>query len=233
MKGLFTLLLCFLFFPGFAAKPKHQYVRIKTDMGECVIMLYNETPLHRDNFIKLTKNKTYDGSLFHRIIKSFMIQGGDPDSRTAGNGARLGNGDLGYTVPAEFKDSLFHKKGALAAARDNNPEKASSGCQFYIVQGKIFTDSQLDSLELNRLKYKIPEWKRNIYKTLGGVPHLDNNYTVYGEVVTGMEMVDKIADVAKDDNDRPTTDVRMTVTVLDKRATRKLERQLKRLNSKK
>ncbi|MES2829076.1 MAG: peptidylprolyl isomerase [Bacteroidota bacterium] len=233
MKRLIVLILCLLSLPGFAAKPKHQYVRITTDMGACIIMLYNETPLHRDNFLKLTKSKIYDGTLFHRVIKTFMIQGGDPDSKTALSGAALGNGDVGYTVPAEFRDSLFHKKGVLAAARDDNPEKASSGSQFYIVQGKVLTDPQLDSLELNRLKYKIPEWKRNVYQTVGGVPHLDNKYTVYGEVVLGIEMIDKIAEVAKDDKDRPSTDIKMTVTILKKREIRRLEKQLKRINQKK
>lgn len=122
-------------------KPTNYYVKLSTDSGSCTIRLYNETPLHRDNFIKLTEKHFYDSLLFHRVIKDFMIQGGDPDSKNAPAGKMLGNGDAGYTVAAEFNDSLFHKKGVLAAARDNNPAKASSGCQFYIVQGKKYTEA--------------------------------------------------------------------------------------------
>ena len=226
MKNFYTLILCLCFTVTFAAKPKHQYVRIKTDLGECIVMLYNETPLHRDNFLKLTKEGVYNGTLFHRVIKDFMIQGGDPDSKNAKSGEQLGNGSVGYTVPAEFRDSLFHKKGVLAAARDNNPEKASSGSQFYLVQGKKFTDQQLDDLETKRLKFSIPEWQREIYKTQGGVPHLDRNYTVYGEVVKGIEMIDQIAEVDKDQSDRPLKDVSMTVTILKRREARRLEKEL-------
>nr|WP_121270011.1 peptidylprolyl isomerase [Pedobacter schmidteae] len=225
MKKYLTLILCLCFISAFSAKPKNQYVKIATEQGECIIKLYNETPLHRDNFIKLTEKGTYNGTLFHRVIKDFMIQGGDPDSKTAVKGALLGEGTVGYTVPAEFRDSLFHKKGVLAAARDDNPEKASSGSQFYLVQGKKFTDEQLDAVEKNRLKFKIPEWQRAVYKTLGGTPHLDRNYTVYGEVVKGIELIDKIAGAATDGNNRPTTDVKMTITVLKRRETRKLEKE--------
>jgi peptidyl-prolyl cis-trans isomerase B (cyclophilin B) len=210
----------------FAAKPKHQYVKISTAKGEVVVRLYNETPLHRDNFIKLAKAGFYNGTLFHRVIKSFMIQGGDPNSKTAKPDSVLGNGDVGYTIPAEFRDSLFHKKGVLAAARNNNPAKASSGCQFYIVQGKVFTDSMLNLTETNRLKFKLPEWQRQVYKTVGGAPHLDQNYTVYGEVVKGLEMVDTIAEVTTDKNNRPKEDIKMMVSVLSKRDIRKLEKEL-------
>jgi peptidyl-prolyl cis-trans isomerase B (cyclophilin B) len=157
-----------------------------------------------------------------------MIQGGDPDSKTAQPGTLLGEGTVGYTVPAEFRDSLFHKKGVLAAARDNNPEKASSGSQFYIVQGKTFTDAQLDDLENKRLKFKLPQYQREVYKTIGGTPHLDRNYTVYGEVVKGLEMVDKIAIVKTDGNNRPLEDVKMTINVLKRREARKLEKELAR-----
>jgi peptidyl-prolyl cis-trans isomerase B (cyclophilin B) len=224
-KALITLLvLCCM--NAFAAKPKHKYVRIKTDLGDCIVMLYNETPLHSSNFLKLSKKHYYDGTLFHRVIKDFMIQGGDPDSKKAAPGAALGEGDVGYTVPAEFRDSLFHKKGVLAAARDDNPEKASSGCQFYIVQGKTFTDEQLDMLEVKRLKHHIPEYQREVYKTLGGTPHLDRNYTVFGEVVRGIELIDRIAVLQTDPNDRPNQDVRMAVTVLKRRAAKKLEKTL-------
>lgn len=195
-------------------------------MGECIIKLYNETPQHRDNFLKLAKKGTYNGTLFHRVIKGFMVQGGDPDSKTAIAGALLGEGTVGYTVPAEFRDSLFHKKGVLAAARDDNPEKASSGSQFYIVQGKVFTDQQLDDVENKRLKFKIPQWQREVYKTIGGAPHLDRNYTVYGEVVKGLELIDKIAVVETDGNNRPLSDVKMTITILKRREAKKLEKEL-------
>jgi peptidyl-prolyl cis-trans isomerase B (cyclophilin B) len=226
MKKVFFLLLIVCCVQVFAAKPKHQYVKISTAKGEVVVRLYNETPLHRDNFIKLAKAGFYNGTLFHRVIKSFMIQGGDPNSKTAKPDSVLGNGDVGYTIPAEFRDSLFHKKGVLAAARNNNPTKASSGCQFYIVQGKVFTDSMLNLTETNRLKFKLPEWQRQVYKTVGGAPHLDQNYTVYGEVVKGLEMVDTIAEVTTDKNNRPKEDVKMMVTVLTKREAKKIEKEL-------
>jgi len=196
-------------------------------MGECIIQLYNETPLHRDNFIKLIKTKVFDGTLFHRVIKDFMIQGGDPDSKNAKPGAEIGEGTVGYTVPAEFRDSLFHKKGVLGAARDDNAEKASSGSQFYIVQGKKFTDEQLDAVETNRLKFKLSPEHREVYKTIGGTPHLDRNYTVFGEVVRGLDLVDKVAVVPTDPKDRPLADVKMTVTVLKRREARRLEKELK------
>lgn len=228
MKNFFTAFLCLCFVSAFSAKPKHQYVKIQTEMGECIIKLYNETPQHRDNFLKLTEKGTYNGTLFHRVIRDFMIQGGDPDSKNAAEGALLGAGTLGYTVPAEFRDSLFHKKGVLAAARDNNPEKASSGSQFYLVQGKTLTDEQLDALEKNRLKFKLPQWQREIYKTQGGTPHLDRNYTVYGEIVRGIDLVDKIAEVKTDSNNRPLSNVKMTITVLKRREAKKLEKEFAR-----
>lgn len=231
MKKLLTLLLTICFFTTFAAKPKNQYVKITTSKGEVVIKLYNETPLHRDNFLKLAKQGFYNGTLFHRVIKAFMIQGGDPDSKNATPEASLGDGGPKYMVPAEFRDSLFHKKGVLAAARegdDVNPAKSSSSSQFYIVQGKVWTDSTLNVLETKRLKFKIPEWQRQVYKTIGGSPHLDRNYTVYGEVVKGLEMVDNIAAEPTGKGDRPLTDVKMTVTVLTKREAKKLEKELKK-----
>jgi len=226
-KHVLIILFALYIVSAHAAKPKHKYVRLKTEMGECIVKLYNETPEHRNNFLKLAKSKFYNGTLFHRVIKNFMIQGGDPDSKNAEKGKLLGEGDLGYTICPEFNDSLFHKKGVLAAARDDNPEKASSGCQFYIVQGKVFTDEQLDAVETKRLKHKIPQWQREVYKTIGGAPHLDGSYTVYGEVVVGLAMIDKIADMAIDTNNRPLSDVKMTVTVLKRRAARKLEKSLK------
>jgi peptidyl-prolyl cis-trans isomerase B (cyclophilin B) len=223
-----TLIACLVFISlnALAAKPKHQFVRISTDKGSCVVLLYNQTPLHRDNFVKITQEGKLSETLFHRVIKSFMIQGGDPDSKTAKPGQALGDGDWGYTVPAEFRDSLFHKKGVIAAARNNIPSKASSACQFYLAQGEVFTDEQLDLLEQNLLKRKIPTWQREVYKTMGGIPRLDQNYTVFGEVVQGIEMIDTIAAVTKDSADRPIDDVRMTVTVLKKKEAKKLEKQL-------
>ena len=226
MKKSLIACLVFLSLTVFAAKPKHQFVRISTDKGSCVVLLYNQTPLHRDNFVKITQEGKLSETLFHRVIKSFMIQGGDPDSKTAKPGQALGDGDWGYTVPAEFRDSLFHKKGVIAAARDDIPSKASSACQFYLAQGKVFTDEQLDLLEQNRLKRKIPTWQREVYKTLGGIPHLDQNYTVFGEVVQGIEMIDTIAAVKTGAADRPVDDVRMTVTVLKKKEAKKLEKSL-------
>ena len=226
MKKTLIACLVFLSLNALAAKPKHQFVRISTEKGTCVVLLYNQTPLHRDNFVKITQEGKLSETLFHRVIKGFMIQGGDPDSKTAKPGQALGDGDWGYTVPAEFRDSLFHKKGVIAAARDDIPSKASSACQFYLAQGKVFTDEQLDLLEPNRLKRKIPTWQREVYKTLGGIPHLDQNYTLFGEVVQGIEMIDTIAAVKTGAADRPVDDVRMTVTVLKKKEAKKLEKSL-------
>ena len=227
MKKIFTLiLLCAIAVTAFA-KPKNQYVRIKTVYGTCIIRLYNETPQHRDNFIKLVKKGFYNGTLFHRVIQNFMIQGGDPDSKTAKAGDELGNGDLKYKVPAEFRDSVFHKRGVLAAARDDNPTKASSATQFYIVEGKRYTDEDLDKLIAGRLKgRKIPESEREYYKSVGGTPQLDQSYTVYGEVVFGLDMVDRIAAVKKDKRDRPLVDVPMTVELLSNRECRRLDKIL-------
>ena len=228
MKKIFTLILLFLCVSAaFARPPKNQYVRISTSYGSVIIRLYNQTPLHRDNFIKLAKKGFYNGTLFHRVIQNFMIQGGDPDSKNAMAGLELGNGDVGYTVPAEFRDSLFHKRGVLAAARDDNPTKASSGCQFYIVEGKRFTEGKMDTLETTRLKgHKIPAWQRELYKSVGGSPHLDHNYTVYGEVVSGIDMVDRIAAVKTDECDRPVTDVAVTVDVLSKSECKQMDKLL-------
>lgn len=195
-------------------------ILLQTTMGDIVVRLSDSTPLHRDNFLKLVKVGYYDSVLFHRVIKDFMIQGGDPDSKNAPSGQPLGNGGPAYTIPAEFRQTLFHKKGVIAAARDNNPEKASSGSQFYIVQGKKFTEADLENMENNRLKRKIPTEQREVYKTLGGTPHLDQNYTVFGEVVKGLEVVDKIASVETSkaaDRDRPLQDVRIIKAKLVKR----------------
>ena len=208
------------------AKPKHSYVKIKTSKGECIVMLYNQTPKHRDNFLKLAKEGFYNGTLFHRVINEFMIQGGDPDSKTAAAGQALGSGDLGYRVDAEFRDSLFHKKGVLAAARDNNPEKASSASQFYLVHGKKFTYEELEKTRMNRMNGRlIPDSQRSIYKTLGGTPHLDGNYTVYGEIVQGLDMVDTIASVTTSTGNRPVEDISMQVSILKRSEARKLEKR--------
>ena len=202
-------------------KDRKKDVLLQTNYGDIVVRLSDSTPLHRDNFLKLVKTHYYDSVLFHRVIKNFMIQGGDPNSRHAKPGEPLGEGGPGYTIPAEFRSTLFHKKGVIAAARDNNPEKASSGSQFYIVQGKIFTDAGLDSVETYRLKgRKIPAEQREVYKTVGGAPHLDQGYTVFGEVVKGLDVVDKIASVATskgEDKDRPLDDGRIIKTKLIKR----------------
>jgi cyclophilin family peptidyl-prolyl cis-trans isomerase len=231
MKKLFTVLFLLITATAFAGGPKNQYVRIKTSYGECIIRLYNETPQHRDNFIKLTRQGFYNGTLFHRVIQNFMIQGGDPDSKDpqkATPGAELGNGDVGYTVPAEFKDSIFHKRGVLAAARDDNPKKASSGCQFYIVEGKRYTAGKLDTLEkaprMNGHKFR--QWQREWYQSVGGTPQLDQNYTVFGEVVIGLDMVDRIAAVKTGERDRPVVDVPMTVELLSKKECKQLDELL-------
>ena len=236
-------------------------IEMVTTKGTMVLELYNETPKHRDNFIKIANDKVLDSVLFHRVIEGFMIQGGDPDSKTAQPGERLGSGGLGYKVDAEFLPELFHKKGVLAAARDGNLQRASSSTQFYIVQGDIIENDSLIDRDQERIngwlaehyfkndplnkalvdsvqsaidsknwdnyrlyndsikvlaenytnfdKYSIPAGHREVYKTLGGVPFLDQNYTVFGEVVQGLEIVDSIAGVETDPNDRPVEDVRI------------------------
>lgn len=192
-----------------------------TDSGTITLRLSDSTPLHHDHFLSLVKQGYYDSILFHRVINSFMIQGGDPDSKRAKPGEKLGNGGPSYTIPAEFRTTLFHRKGVLAAARQGdlaNPQKASSGSQFYIVQGKKFTPAGLDSVETYRLKgRKIPAEQRVVYQTLGGSPHLDQQYTIFGEVVMGLEVVDKIAGTLTDPENRPLTDIRITKAKLVKR----------------
>lgn len=186
-------------------------VEMTTSMGKMVFVLYNDTPLHRDNFLKLVKEHTYDSLLFHRVIKNFMIQAGDPNSRNAKPNQMLGDGTLGYTVPAEFRPNHIHKKGALCAARqgDNiNPRKESSASQFYVVQGQVWDDKTLNMME-QRFGKKFTAEQRKIYTTVGGTPHLDGDYTVFGELVEGMEVVDKIAAVETGAADRPVKDVRI------------------------
>lgn len=204
-------------------KDRKKDILLHTNYGDMVVRLSDSTPLHRDNFIRLVKAKYFDSLLFHRVINRFMIQGGDPDSKLAKPGQALGNGGPRYTIPAEFRSSLFHVKGVIAAARegdDVNPSKASSGSQFYIVQGKVFTEPGLDSVETRRLKRRLPDYQREVYKTIGGTPHLDQNYTIFGHVVKGIDVIDKIAVVATSkgpDRDRPLEDVRIIEAKLVKR----------------
>jgi cyclophilin family peptidyl-prolyl cis-trans isomerase len=189
-------------------------VKITTDSGIIIVKLYDSTPLHRDNFAKLVGEKFYDSLIFHRVISGFMIQGGDPQSKNSEPGVMLGGGggDMAR-IPAEFKPFLFHKKGTLCAARDGNPEKASSACQFYIVQGVKYTDEQLNGMEMQMGK-KFTSNERLAYKTLGGTPQLDQNYTVFGEVIKGLNVIDKIASVEKGMADRPVGDVRMKMEII-------------------
>ena len=243
-------------------------VNISTSFGDIVVRLYDETPAHRDNFLKLAREGFYDGTLFHRVIKDFMIQGGDPESKGAPKGKQLGSGDAGYTLPAEFNPALFHKRGALSAARlgDNvNPERRSSGCQFYIVWGRKYSMGQIGQLEkqsfmqaqqsvfdslVRKNREKVMQLRRNrdqaglmelqneliaeteaivkeqglgklsdaqkeAYTTVGGTPFLDGQYTVFGEVESGLEIVGKIQEVSTDGNDRPQKDIEMKVTVIE------------------
>lgn len=261
--------LAFVFMACPDEKAKGTIVRMSTSQGDIDILLYEETPLHKENFLKLVEEKYYDSVLFHRVINQFMIQGGDPESKNAASGTMLGNGGPSYTVPAEFNPKFIHKKGALSAARQGdqiNPNKESSGSQFYLVQGKVYDSTELvnmikqmnmrraqtkiqaylfkpensaelekarniqmnqpDSLEIfiESLKQKIgveefsytPEQIKT-YTTIGGTPFLDMDYTVYGEIVNGLDVVDKIASVATDGNDRPVEDIRiLSVKVIKK-----------------
>jgi cyclophilin family peptidyl-prolyl cis-trans isomerase len=224
MKKIFLLCLGLLLAIGtntFAQKKKKSMekaatdtlIEITTDYGTMKLKLYKETPLHRANFMKLVSEGFYDSLLFHRVIKGFMIQGGDPDSKNAAPGKMLGSGDVGYKVPAELIDTLYHKKGVLAAARDGNPEKASSGCQFYIVQGKPMTEAEIKQAE-QRVGFTMSEKQKSDYMTIGGSPWLDRNYTVFGEIVEGLDVIDKIAAVKTLPGDRPETDVRMSIKLI-------------------
>lgn len=198
---------------GLFAQKKDYVYTLESGNEKIQFLLYEETPLHKRNFQKLVKGKFYDGLLFHRVIQNFMIQGGDPESKHAEAGARLGSGgDNLERIPFEYHPSRFHKKGVIAAARDNNPEKKSSACQFYIVQGKKFTDTEIDGFE-KRTGAKYTEEQRNTYKTLGGTPHLDKNYTVFGEVLGSTALLDKIAAVKTDESNRPLEDQRMKISM--------------------
>ncbi len=200
-------------FDIFIPAPENCQVLIETDYGNMLIELSDETPLHRDNFVKLVEEGFYDGLLFHRVINGFMIQGGDPDSKNAKKGQPLGSGTNGYEVPAEFVESLIHEKGALCAARRNNPEKKSSGCQFYIVQGKPVPPALLDKIATQK-KERYSTLQKATYKNKGGTPQLDGNYTVFGKVVEGLEIIDKIARVKTDARDRPDEDVKMKIRIV-------------------
>ena len=202
-----------------ACKKSEVHVVLETTKGDIELKLYDATPQHRDNFVKLVTECAYDSLLFHRVIRDFMIQGGDPDSKNAAPGVFLGEGDRPYTVPAEFRldEGIFHRRGVLAAARegdDVNPEQRSSAMQFYIVWGKIFDEQGLDNVQ-KRLdertggRVKLTPEMREVYKTVGGTPHLDGQYTVFGEVVSGLDVVDAIQQVPTDRNDRPLDDVRI------------------------
>jgi cyclophilin family peptidyl-prolyl cis-trans isomerase len=219
-KRILPILLIFLFFTvkltaqtaktqdsSKVKQEKEILVLITTSFGDIKVKLYNDTPLHRDNFVKLVNQGYFNGSTFHRVIKSFMIQGG---STPGSNGAQ----DVGYTIPAEILKNHFHKKGALCAARTDNPKKESSGSQFYIVQGKVFNDLELNTIG-QQSGHVFTKEERNTYKTIGGSPHLDANYTVFGEVVEGLDIIDKIAAVKTLPGDRPVEDLKMTMKIVE------------------
>ncbi|MFZ5939119.1 MAG: peptidylprolyl isomerase [Bacteroidota bacterium] len=192
-------------------------IKISTNYGDILIKLYKDTPYHRENFIKLTRDGFFNQQMFHRVINQFMIQGGDPHSVNAAKGQRLGTGGPGYTIPAEFRENHYHKKGVIASARqgDNvNPEKASSGSQFYIVQGKVFTIDELMLMEQRGIHRPFTKEEIEAYTKVGGTPHLDGSYTVFGEVVDGMEVIDKIAASPTDPYDRPVEDIVYTISLV-------------------
>jgi cyclophilin family peptidyl-prolyl cis-trans isomerase len=213
-NSIILAILC-LIVTGVSAQKKSkkdEVVTIATSKGTMRFILFDQTPKHKANFLKLAKDKFYDGLLFHRVIDDFMIQGGDPNSRNAKPDEMLGKGDNGYKIPAEFNAKLFHQKGALAAARDNNPAKESSGCQFYVVEGRKWGKADLEK-QSARAARKLTESQKKVYETIGGTPHLDGAYTVFGQLIDGMDVLDKIASVDKDERDRPEKDVSMKVSV--------------------
>lgn len=213
-KFIYCTLLAICFSTASMAQKSPIRVKISTDSGSIVVRLYDETPLHRDNFIKLVREGFYDSLMFHRVIPEFMIQGGDPTSKNAPAGTMLGGGGGNMErIPAEFHPNLYHKRGTLSAARDNNPAKASSACQFFLVQGKKYTDGEL-SMIANRTGKTFSDEQRKVYTTEGGTPFLDQDYTVFGEIESGIEVVDKIAAAQKDGANRPLIDIRMQITEL-------------------
>jgi len=212
LNSLFLLMLLGLVLPFLGCKAKEHHALISTDYGDIDIMLYNSTPQHRDNFIKLVKSGFYDSLLFHRVIDLFMIQGGDPTSKNSPAGESLGSGGPGYEIPAEI--GAPHLRGTLAAARLVSEDKRSSGSQFYIITGVKQNEAELKYYEEQK-KIKYNEAQRHIYMNLGGYPSLDVEYTVFGEVVRGMEVVEKIAKEPKDPHDRPLKDIRMKIKMID------------------
>jgi cyclophilin family peptidyl-prolyl cis-trans isomerase len=213
MKKNILLLFSIALITVSATAQKHK-VKIETEYGNIIVMLYDNTPKNTENMLKNAKEHVYDSTLFHRVIPKFMVQAGDPESKNAKPGAMLGNGGLKYTIPAEINDTDFHKKGALGVARDNNPDKSGSASQFYLVVGKVCTDDELDNVE-KRTGHKFSPAQREAYKTVGGTPHLDGNYTVFGEIVEGQDIADKISLEARDKSDRPNKDIRIiSLTVM-------------------
>ena len=211
LTTLFTLVLAFSVFSQERVK-----VKIETVHGEMIAELYNETPTHRDNFIKLVEKGFYDGTLFHRVIPNFMIQGGDPVSKEANPSQQIGNGGPGYTLPAEFNPNLIHKKGALAAARMGdavNPKKESSGSQFYIVEGQVYDAQKMAMIE-QRMGVKLSDIQKKAYSSIGGTPDLDGGYTVFGEVIKGLEVITKISNLKRNKNNLPLEKAVMKVSII-------------------
>ena len=216
MKRILSLLAFALMVCSAKGQTSTSEVLLETTAGNIRIALFDETPQHRDNFLKLIKEHVYDSLLFHRVIKDFMIQGGDLHSKHAQPGQRLGSGDYNYTVEAEFRlPKLFHRRGMVAMAREGdrvNPERRSSACQFYIVWGRVYNDARLmkvqERLDTTAHVQLTPEMQE-VYKTVGGIPHLDGQYTVFGEVTEGLDVVDRIQQSATDPNDRPLEDIRI------------------------
>ena len=207
-----ALLATVVLTPACEQREKEYKAVIITDFGDITILLYNSTPIHRDNFIKLAKQGFYDSLLFHRVITNFMIQGGDPGSKNAPREKQLGTGNTGEYLTAEI--GAPHIRGALAAARPANPKKESSGCQFFIVTGKKLTEAELNQFELSKnIKYN--EAQRKLYLEEGGYPFLDMEYTVFGEVLSGMDIVDKISKMPRDEKDRPVEDIRRYVKIIE------------------
>ena len=211
LTTLFTLVLAFSVFSQERVK-----VKIETVHGEMIAELYNETPTHRDNFIKLVEKGYYDGTIFHRVIPNFMIQGGDPVSKEANPSQQIGNGGPGYTLPAEFNPNLIHKKGALAAARMGDAEKKkkeSSGSQFYIVEGQVYDAQKMAMIE-QRMGVKLSDIQKKAYSSIGGTPHLDGGYTVFGEVIKGLEVITKISNLKRNKNNLPLEKAVMKVSII-------------------